>query len=140
MAKPFAVLLDGVRFDAMMKVKSAYAGAVNPRSRTVTRTGRKSCMRNGTIDKARNLLEPISFIGSGAASQQRPGVRGDGTAAPRHGMGRGPAVSAGTAGQVRRPWVDGDPVPRGIRRGGDVVGRLLPVHRGAGACRPVGLP
>ena len=54
-------------------------------------------------------------------------------------VGRGAAVSARAALEARRARADGHPVPRGVWRRGDVVGRLLHLHRGAGARRSVGL-
>ena len=68
--------------------------------------------------------------------RQRARVRGSRDPAARHGVGRGPAVPHGPAAEAGRPRADGHPVRRGVRRRGHVGGRLLHLHRGAGARVP----
>ena len=75
---------------------------------------------------------------AGAAAPHGARVRRSRDPPARHGVGRGAAFPDRAAAEAGRARADGHPVPRGVRRRGDVGGRLLHLHRGAGARRSGG--
>src|SRR3954471_11318177 len=73
---------------------------------------------------------------TGDPPPRRPRIRRGGDRSPRHGMGRDAALPDGAAAEAGGARADGDPVRRGVRRIGDVIGGLLHLYRRAGARLP----